>query len=307
MTIIRSVNFKINIIVNYIKDFLKNIQSKIKESFLWDKYYSMLREPKLKAAVPYDIKIHSKIRKKLIDCGFNIVDYRIDKSKYLSYLQKAKYNNYISYFAFNSKAGNFFEKSLEHFISAELLELNKEDIYMDIANANSPAPDIYQKLYGCKIYRQDLWYPKGIYKNIIGGNAGDMPISNNFCTKMALHCSFEHFEGKSDTLFIKEASRVLKDGGKLCIIPLYLFDRYVIQTDPSVLSKRNISFDKDAILYCAKKWRNRHGRWYDPSHFIKRIQNHMKNLKLTIFYVQNDKKIHESCYVKFIALFEKKN
>ena len=128
---------------------------------------------------------------------------------------------------------------------------------------------------------------------------------NKFATKMALHCSFEHFEQDADIRFIKEASRVLTKGGKLCILPLYLFEKYIILTDPSMLPKGNMPFESDAILYCAKGFGNRHGRFYDVSHFIARVVNNLNDLKLTIYVVQNEKEVDPSCYVKFIALFEK--
>lgn len=47
-------------------------------------------------------------------------------------------------------------------------------IYIDIANASCPTPEIYHKLYGCKVYRQDLVFPEGIHGNAIGGDAGSI-------------------------------------------------------------------------------------------------------------------------------------
>ena len=164
---------------------------------------------------------------------------------------------------------------------------------------------IFKKLYGCTVFLQDLRFNEGLNGNVIGGDASNMPIEDGFATKMALHCSFEHFERNSDIVFIKEASRVLRKGGKLCIIPLYLFNKYAIQTDPAVLPFGGISFDKDAVLYCAKGWSERHGRFYDVRHFVSRIVKNMEELNLTIFVVENEKKVDPSCYVKFIALFEK--
>jgi hypothetical protein len=73
------------------------------------------------------------------------------------------------------------------------------------------------------VYRQDLSFPEGIVGNVIGGDTADMPVRDAFANKMALHCSFEHFENGSDIGFIREASRVLRNPGKLIIVPLYLF------------------------------------------------------------------------------------
>jgi hypothetical protein len=122
---------------------------------------------------------------------------------------------------------------------------------------------------------------------------------------MALHNSFEHFEKDADTRFIKEASRVLVKGGKLCILPLYLSENYLIMTDPSVVTKGENPFENDVTLYCVKGNGIRHARFYDIDNFIKRVVNHLGDLHLTIYVIQNEKDIDESCYVKFVAIFEK--
>jgi len=276
----------------------------VKEVLIWDYYYTTLRKPKVKSAVPHNPRIQNEIINELKKKGFNVIDFEINVTDYRQYINNAEYHKFPSYYG-GGKARNFTEKSLEHYLAAKLLSLSKEDIYIDIANSNSPTPEIYHKLYGCKVYRQDLVFPEGIHGNVIGGDAGNMPVEDGFATKMALHCSFEHFEQDSDIRFIKEAGRVLRRGGKVCILPLYLFNRYAIQTDPATLPRGGISFESDAVLYCAKGWGNRHGRFYDISHFIARIRNNLNDLKLTIYVVQNEKEVDSSCYVKFIALFEK--
>jgi len=278
---------------------------KIKEFVLWDYYYAALPEPKIKSAIPANNpQVQDEIMKQLRKNGFNIVNFKINKNDYKHYLDNAKYNKFPDYYG-GGKGRTFTEKSLEHYLAAKLLNLSKDDVYIDIANLNSPTPEIYHKLYGCKTYRQDLIFPKGLHKNIIGGDASSMPVKDGFATKMGLHCSFEHFEQDSDIGFIKEANRVLGKEGKVCILPLYLFNRYAIQTDPVVLPRGGISFESDAILYCAKGYRNRHGRFYDISHLISRIRNNINDLKLTIYIIENEKEIDSSCYVKFIAILEK--
>ena len=73
-----------------------------------------------------------------------------------------------------------------------------------------------------------------------------MPLKSGCVSKMALHCSFEHFEQDVDIRFIKEANRIPGKGGKLCIIPLYLFNKYANQTDPAILFNTNLNFEQDA-------------------------------------------------------------
>ena len=278
--------------------------TKVKEVLFWDYYYASLREPKVKASVPHGLAIEKELSRKLTKEAFKIIDFEIAVADFKQYVENAEYYRLSSYYS-GDKAYVFGEKSLEHYLAAKLLNLTKDDVYIDIASEQSPAPEIYQRLYGCRVYRQDLTYPEGINGNVIGGDAGNMPVRDGFATKMALHCSFEHFEQDSDIAFIKEASRVLSPGGKLCILPLYLFTKYAIQTDPAALPKGGIPFESDAVLYCLKGWRGRHARFYDVSHLISKIRNNINDLELTIWVVQNEKEIDPSCYVKFIALFEK--
>jgi len=279
---------------------VKRLSLILKERLFWEKYYSRVREPKIAGFVPHASKnIIDLITKSLSDNGFNVVPFRVDVEDYRTYLKKADYRN--DYYS-----ENFPEKSLEHYVAAKLLDLRDNDIYIDVANENSPTPGIYHKLYGCTVYRQDLAFPEGLHGNTIGGDAASMPLENEFASKLALHCSFEHFENDSDMNFVREAGRVLKRGGKLCIAPFYLFDRYVIQTDPTVLPGNGLPFEDDAVLYCAKGWRNRHGRFYDVPHLISRVRDNLGDLNLTIYVLQNEKEVDASCHLKLIGLFEKR-
>jgi hypothetical protein len=140
---------------------------------------------------------------------------------------------------------------------------------------------------------------------MIGGDAANMAVPDGFASKMALHCSFEHFENRSDMGFIPEVSRVLKPGGAICILPLYMFDEYAIQTDPAVSIPQEVKFDDDATVYCAYGWGNRHGRFYDPKRLLSRVCNNLNGMKLTVYRIVNAKQVDQSCYVQFAALIQK--
>jgi hypothetical protein len=296
---------KIRMAIRCPDDLFKFVIHVVKETLIWDYRYATLRPPKIKSHVPHDDpRIHNEIIRELKKEGLDVVDFEIGVNDYKEYLNNAEYSKFPCYYG-GDQGTQFTEKSLEHYLAAKLLDLSNDDVYIDIGSANSPAPEIYQKLYGSKVYRQDLVFPEGINGNVIGGDAGNMPVEDGFATKMALHCSFEHFEQDSDIRLIKEASRVLRKGGKLCILPLYLFNRYAIQTDLAALPIGGVSFEGDAVLYCVKRYRNRHGRFYDVPHFIARIRNNLNDLKLTIYVVQNEKEVDPSCYVKFAAVFKK--
>ena len=91
------------------------------------------------------------------------------------------------------RARNFVEKSLEHYLGTKFLDLSQQDVYVDVANAGSPVPEIYQVLFGCTVYRQDLSFPEGINNHAIGGDAAEMPVPDAFASKMALHCNLRAF------------------------------------------------------------------------------------------------------------------
>ena len=275
---------------------------KFKENVLWDRYYQSLPEPKTKAWIPHDPHIQRQIVAELKSSGYAVAPYTIDVADYRRYLEQANYSKFPGYYR-GGTGHNFTEKSLEHYLATKFLDLRPDDVYIDIANAGSPVPEIYHELFGCAAYRQDLDFPQGLHKNVIGGDAARMPLPDGFAGKMALHCSFEHFENDSDIGFVREAGRVLRPGGRLFLAPLYLFKEYAIQTDPIVVPRAR--FDPEAVLYCARGYGNRHGRFYSVAQFTSRIRNNLGPLRLTIHVMENQHEVHPTCYVKFAALLEK--
>jgi SAM-dependent methyltransferase len=212
---------------------LKFAIRKFQENVLWDYYYRSVPETKTKAWIPHDSDAQDKIVQELQRDGYDVHPYIIDVADYRGYLERANYADFRDYYQ-GGRSPNFVEKSLEHYLATKFLELSKDDVYIDIANAGSPVPEIYHVLSGCTVYRQDLAFPAGMNDKVIGGDAAQMPLPDDFATKIALHCSFKHFEQGSDIGFIREAGRVLRTAGRLVILPLYLFNEYAIQTDPVV-------------------------------------------------------------------------
>lgn len=262
--------------------------------------FAHIREPKKKGYIPANNS--DLMNKKLRNLGIEVDDYEINVDEYRQYFQDARYlEDFPDYYSFNR-----IEKSLEHYLAAKLLKLNSEDIYIDVASETGTVPKIYTKIFGAKTYTQDLKHPPGLNGDTIGGNAADMPLPNEFATKMALHCSFEHFEDDSDIGFVKEAARVLKRGGAVCILPLYLFDEYSVQSDPvNAISSGGVNFEKDAVIYCAAGFNNRHCRFYDPQHFFDRICRNLNGLELKIYHIKNATEVDDSCYIQFAAVLEK--
>ena len=274
-------------------------------TYLWPHNYAVLRHPKAKGPVPqHEPRAHAQVVSRLRKEAYDVREYRIDVDDFRRYLAKAEYSRFPRYCR-GGRSRNFVEKSLEHYLAAKLLDINRDETYIDVANDSSPAPEIYAALYGCNSYRQDLKFPAGLHGSRIGGSAAAMPVPDRFAAKMALHCSFEHFEQDADVCFIREAGRVLAHGGRVCILPLYIYTDYAIQTDLAVLPRGALNFDPAAVVYCARGWGNRHGRVYDVPHLSSRIRAALGNLTLTVYVIENEKEVHPSCYVKFVGLFEK--
>jgi hypothetical protein len=75
------------------------------------------------------------------------------------------------------------------------------------------------------------------------GDACAIPVEDGSINKISMHHSFEHFQADSDSLFIREAQRMLCVGGRCVILPIFLGDVYV---EVSRLPKENCPFDPAA-------------------------------------------------------------
>ena len=247
----------------------------------------------------------ARISQRLQSLGIDVVPYRVSLVEREDWVQRARYDNFPYRQAFQDP-NIFLEKSLEHFLAAQWLQLSPADVYIDIASLSSPAAEIYHNLYGCTAYRQDLVFPEGLHGDTIGGDAAEMPVPDGFANKMALHCSFEHFEGDTDVRFIKKAARVLQDGGKLVIVPLYLAERFAIHSNPAAWVRRRIPFDSGATVHWVRQRGLIHARGYDPEHFFDRVVRNSFPLSLTVFRIDDLIAISPAYYVRFGAVFERK-
>lgn len=209
--------------------------------------------------------------------------------------------------------GSYFpEKALEHFVSLSFSEkLNETSKIIDIANAGSPFPDIAHKIFGCHVYSNDLKFKKGVHKLSawhirLGCDAYKLPVKENTFDLVVLHCAFEIFEDEKDIGLIKKACRVLKKGGKLVILPLYMNELYHIFRDPRTSRINLPAIDRGARLVYRN---NFHGvafaRFYNVDAFYKRVITNMQGFKLSIYRVQNLYEICKNCYLNWIAVFEK--
>jgi SAM-dependent methyltransferase len=246
---------------------------------------------------------YDDISEDLARSGVKVVPHRVDVEAYRKYVADSGYLD-MEYFD-RGRRPCAAEKYLEHYVSIDLLRIRPEDVVIDVASASSPFPDIVRKRGVRTAYRQDIWYEPGIHGDRIGSEATRLPLPDASADALTLHCSFEHFEGNRDGLFVREAARVLRPGGRLCILPLYTNRTYCIQTDPDTWAQRPVQFEPDALVCIAAKWEEPHGRFYDVRHFLDRIVANLGELDLRIHRIENATEAAPDCYLRLAALFTK--
>ena len=228
--------------------------------------------------------------------GVEVAPLRVDPARYRDYLAQAEYAaRYPGYYA-----GNFPEKSFEHFLVGELGAMGMGRVFIDIASEHSPLCEIAARLHGCTSYSQDIMYPAGIHGRQIGSDASNLPVADQAFDTAAVTCSIEHFEGNADVLFLREMQRTLRPGGKVIIVPLYLFQRASAQTDPLYAVTETVTFDEGAEICCAPGWGNRHGRFYSPDTLHARLIAPNPKMSFRVLRLQNPAEVDASIYCRFV-------
>ena len=251
-------------------------------------------------------KLDDELEYLLAESKINVKRHNINIESYHKYIAAAKYPQ--SYYGGGTDPeNNFIEKSLEHYVTTELVTLSHETVFMDVAACTSPFSDIVKNLFGVKTsYQQDLVYEKGIHGNKIGGYAHETGLPSNSIDVITLHCSLEHFEGNSDELFFAEVNRLLKPGGQCIILPFYFAHTYTIHVDPAfnLLRNHHPVIDEAAQLrYC--NWYQFHSRHYDVAQLKKRIINQMPSCSVTLHRVMNFRDVDARCYLRWILEIRK--
>ena len=232
----------------------------------------------------------------------DVARYAADPARFAHWVERARYPFWL--YPFPSSRN---EKYLEHQISVDLLAPPPGGTLIDVACGGSYFGVIMQR-QGFRTIDQDLAFPPGLHGEQLGGDAADMALPDNSADGMTLHCSFEHFEGDSDSRFVRECARVLRPGGRTVIIPLYLSDRHFIVTDPYHYTRESIPFDEGAKPVMLVGYSNRHGRHYDVQAFVSRVIQPACDVGLvpTLTVIENTAAISPFCYVRFALTLQKK-
>jgi SAM-dependent methyltransferase len=231
--------------------------------------------------------------------GVEMKQYRIDVGEFHAHVAEAGYpKNYAA--GPVDEGGAREKKLLEYFVSLHLMAVRPLEVVIDVASERSIFPDVLRRQAQATVYRQDLIYPPGIHGDRIGGSAAEMAVPDRFADKMVLHNSFEHFEGTADSDFVAEAWRVLRPGGLVCILPLFMSERHVIVTDPLV-DREGIVWDEGADVVELPWHHNRFGRFYDPAALDRRVLSPAADVGFvpTLYHFVNVQEVHPRATMHF--------
>jgi SAM-dependent methyltransferase len=252
----------------------------------------------------YDKVSIGNLKKYLKKEGIAFEQLNIDLEEFENYLALAKYDRWPDYYSeFPSEIRR--EKYFQHYISIKLLGIKEDDVFIDIGSNISPVKDIVREIYQAKTYSLDISYEPGIHGDRIGSDAGNTGLPEAFASKLSLHCSFEHFENDTDINFIKEASRILSPGGKICIVPLYLYDKFVIHQDPTLECDIKVKNKGGAKIRYVKNYNVSFGRFYSLESLKQRIFYNCNNLIPKVYCIENIKEISTVAHSRFLLILEK--
>ena len=230
----------------------------------------------------------------------------VDASEFSEYLERAQFDRrYRDYLSFYS--GFLRKKLLEQFLATKLLRFDETDVFVDVASERSPFHEIVARLYGSETYSQDLCYAAGVQNRRIGSRASSLPLPDHSVSKISVLCSFEHFEGSEDTAFVRECGRLLRPGGAVAILPLYMAPQFVNYTEPAWSLQGEVPFDEGAELRATRRWWNRFLRYYSPEKLAERVLVPAEeDFDVTIYSFVNSEQFDPSQFVAYGLLLRKR-
>jgi SAM-dependent methyltransferase len=176
------------------------------------------------------------------------------------------------------KSGFITKKGMEFYFSAQLLEIRPEHAVLDAAGGRSDYLKAVQANHNTKkLYLTDHIFSGVREENgvhIVGGDISSIDLPNSSIDRVACHHAFEHFQEDKDWLFIKEAFRLLKNGGVLLIIPIFIANKYVecwnVESTELFDEKASLLVDGSASLPGADE-DGHFARIYDNENLLGRI------------------------------------
>src|SRR5262249_39747242 len=115
---------------------------------------------------------------------------------------------------------------------------------------------------------------------------------------------FEHFEGSADSDFIREAWRGLKPGGVLCILPLFMSERFSVITDPLV-DRRGVVWDPGVEGVEIPWGHTRFAGLYDTERLRQRVLEPGGKFRQVLYHMTNASEVHPRISLHFALVMTK--
>lgn len=209
--------------------------------------------------------------------GIKVRSFDIKKSEYLPWVEQ--------YFpAWEREFASVYHKKLiEFYTTFALLEPGPEDVFLDAAGGMrtyAPRLECRRKIVLDLKISPQLRASAGEGVEYLESDAGQIDLPQESVDKISCHHSFEHFKSDSDTMFIREVQRLLRPGGRCCIIPIFLAQKYSEVTESFSLMRKKLGkkshfiFDPTTTLSGGKLCGS-YARVYDLDAFGQRILAHI--------------------------------
>jgi hypothetical protein len=240
----------------------------------------------------------------LLDLGVKIENYKVDPKEFYAF-KTAGYFSDDYHGGISGPVWN--EKVLEHYLAAERLGLysyKREDVYVDVAAAGSPWAKSLRDKLGISAFAIDVSLADSEYKDLPFyrvENATAMEFENESVKGASLQCAYEMFMGDDDTNVLNEFSRILRPGGKILILPLYLHTHYCAYSSPKYYGKGHS--DPLSKEYIYREWKGiPSARFYDAVSLKRRVLDPIEALgmKYQMFTLKNKKDLGSNIYCHFI-------
>ncbi len=199
-------------------------------------------------------------------------------------LQKFSQDHAYPYYYYRNSRPSYM---LWHYVGMELAQPAANELVVDVGAQAGIWSGLAQQSTGCRSYDLDLEFRPGIHGNRIGASADAIPLDDDSVASFVSFCAFNCFEGPADMGFLREASRCLKPGGKIVIVPICISTKHTNIYDPLVCDREE-SFDPGAERKAWHGWGNNFGRWYDSMALQERILAHLPGFQAQVFEIEHD-------------------